>query len=137
MPVEALLDDPRALALPAAGFGMLCRILLHFWQTECVDLPGHLESIARAHKPTWRVHGKGIEAILSDLIPAIRRARELRAFRLGRLAHGSALKRAEKHLRLEADQQGAALPLQSASHRQKRAETRLETVTGAASRFRD
>ena len=137
MPVEALLDDPRALALPPAAYGMLCRLTHHFWLTECVDLPegvNDLQAIARAHISTWARHRDEIRAILSDLIPAMRASREIRDDKLSRLASARAAQRAQEKA---ARPQGAALPLQSASHRQKRAESRLETITGAASRFRD
>ncbi|MDE2570885.1 MAG: hypothetical protein KGM93_18445 [Sphingomonadales bacterium] len=57
MPIEALVDHPEAMTLPTAGFGILLRLVLHFWATECRPLPvadHELRSIARAHAPTWR-----------------------------------------------------------------------------------
>jgi hypothetical protein len=57
MPVEGILDHPDFMAMPAAGAGILLRLLLHFWVTECRPLPvadHELRSIARAHAPTWR-----------------------------------------------------------------------------------
>ena len=74
MPVEKLLDHPEVLTLPAAGMGILTRLLLHFWQSECRPLPvadHELRSIGRAHAPTWR-HWKPVvlrvfEAIKPEL----------------------------------------------------------------------
>ncbi len=34
MPVEELHRNPLAMTLPAAGFGMLFRLVLHFWVTR-------------------------------------------------------------------------------------------------------
>jgi hypothetical protein len=41
IPIEGLIDHPQAMALPAAAYGMLCRLSHHFWATECriVRLP--------------------------------------------------------------------------------------------------
>jgi hypothetical protein len=55
MPVPCLIDHPEAMALPAAAFGMLSRLCLHFWATECRPLPesqDELRSIVRAHLRT-------------------------------------------------------------------------------------
>ena len=53
MPVEALIDSPDFLAMPAAGAGIVIRMALHFWQTDCRPLPvadHELRNIARAAK---------------------------------------------------------------------------------------
>ncbi len=66
MPIEPLLDNPACLRLPAAGFGMLMRLALHYWQTDCHDLPAgdhELQSIARAQRPTWISHRVEIMSI--------------------------------------------------------------------------
>ncbi len=51
------MDHPVAMTLPAAAFGMLARLALHFHATECRPLPiadHELMHVARAHAPTWR-----------------------------------------------------------------------------------
>ena len=57
LPIETLMDHPVAMTLPAAAFGMLARLALHFHATECRPLPiadHELMHVARAHAPTWR-----------------------------------------------------------------------------------
>lgn len=100
IPVEALAFHPQALALPAAGFGMLMRICIHFWQTECRPLPtgaNELFCIARAHRPTWRRYKASILKILADITPELERAwrsRQKRLHNLLRMAQRSASVRA-------------------------------------------
>ena len=70
LPVEGIIDHPDVLALPAAGLGILMRLVLHFWQTECRLLPvadHELRSIGRAHAPTWR-HWKPVVLSVFDAI---------------------------------------------------------------------
>ena len=72
MPVEDIVDNPRVLVLPAAAYGILVRLLVHFWRSECRPLPKaahELQSIARAHRPTWRIWSNEILAILDELKP--------------------------------------------------------------------
>ena len=76
MPVERLLCHPEALSMGPAPFGMLSRLLLHFWMTDCRPLPQadyNLRAIARAHPPTWRRHRVTIMRVLSDLTPDLAR----------------------------------------------------------------
>jgi uncharacterized protein YdaU (DUF1376 family) len=99
LPVEGLLDNPQALTLPAAGFGMLCRLLLHFHATDCAPLPiqdHELRSIARGHAPTWRHWKPTILAIFEAIRPEIEtyhhnRATRQDALRIGR-ARSSAVR---------------------------------------------
>ena len=77
MPVDSLARHPAAMTLPAAGFGLLMRLSIHFWQTECQPLPSgdnELYCIARAHRPTWRRHKARILRILADVMPELERA---------------------------------------------------------------
>ena len=74
MPVEALVDHPEAMTLPAAAFGMLARLALHFHASQCRPLPTadhELMHIARAHAPTWRHWKARVLAILDDVKPGI------------------------------------------------------------------
>jgi hypothetical protein len=77
MPIEGLIDHPKAIALPAAGKGMLFQLVAHFWLTECQPLPatdGALFAIARAHRPTWSEHRVAIKAVLADVLPQLAKA---------------------------------------------------------------
>ena len=72
MPVEALFDHPAYKALPAAGAGLVNRLLEHFWLTDCRPLPndeGQLFAIARAHRPTWQHYKTEIMKIFHDVAP--------------------------------------------------------------------
>jgi hypothetical protein len=74
MPVEGILDHPDAMALPSAGYGMLLRLVYHFWQTMCRPLPvsdDQLYSIARAHRPTWRRWKPTIMRVFEDIRPEL------------------------------------------------------------------
>ena len=73
MPIAVIADHPEALTLPAAGFGMLARLCLHFWATECRPLPKsecELRSIARVHSPAWNKHKAAILRVFEDWRPS-------------------------------------------------------------------
>jgi hypothetical protein len=81
MPIHLVANHPRALALNSAGYGMLMRLVGHYWLTECHPLPTtdhQLLVLARAHKPTWYQERETIKAILEDLKPQFERAYERR-----------------------------------------------------------
>ncbi len=83
MPIHLVASHPRALALNSAGYGMLMRLVGHYWLTECHPLPTtdhQLLVLARAHKPTWYQERETIKAILADLTPQFQRAYERRIF---------------------------------------------------------
>lgn len=70
LPVEGLIDHPAVIAMPCSAAGMLFRLVLHFWQTECRPLPtsdGELKLIARAHTPTWITHRAEVLKTFQDL----------------------------------------------------------------------
>jgi len=76
-PVWQLEEDPRVLRLPVAAYGMLYKLSVYFWRTECHDMPtaeSELRAIARAHKATWAAHKSDILAILSDYRPVWRKS---------------------------------------------------------------
>ena len=82
MPIEDKLDDPRAIALPPAGYAMLTRLCEHYWITGCRAFPmddDTLFVIVRAHRPTWRGHKAVIMAIFADIRPRLERAWKARA----------------------------------------------------------
>jgi len=86
--IESLFTHPAALALPAAGFGMLCRLLFHFIMTDCRPIPragDELAGIMRAHRPTMRGHQKQILVIFDELAPEIIKARKIYEQRLQRV----------------------------------------------------
>jgi len=78
--IDMLTQHPLALTLPAAAFGMLCRLIFHFIASECRPVPPegeNLRSIMRAHKSTWAIHRLDIMAVFRELEPELIRAQEL------------------------------------------------------------
>ena len=74
MPIEALVDHPLAMTLPAAGFGILFRLLMHFWLSECRELPKsdrELRSIGRAHVPVWKAYKADIFECFEAIKPSM------------------------------------------------------------------
>ena len=72
--IERLMMHPLALTLPAAAFGMLCRLIFHFIASECRPIPPegeNLRSIMRAHKSTWAIHRLDIMAVFRELEPEL------------------------------------------------------------------
>jgi uncharacterized protein YdaU (DUF1376 family) len=109
MPIEGLMDHPEAMTLRAAAFGMLMRLALHFWSTECRPLPiadHELRNISRGHAPTWRHWKASILAVFEAIRPELesaRRARENRVENLIRLSQRSASMRRANALRSKAN----------------------------------
>jgi len=103
-PVESLIDHPDAIALPAAGFGILMRLFLHFWLTRCQPLPGadhELRGIGRVHLPTWCRWKAIVLKILEDIRPQLEAYYALRESRRAALsigAHTTNAKRGAKAL---------------------------------------
>jgi len=103
-PIESLIDHPDAIALPAAGFGILMRLSLHFWLTRCQLLPvadHELRGIGRAHPPTWRRWKPIVLKILEDIRPQLEAyyaLREARRTALSIGAHATNAKRRAKAL---------------------------------------
>jgi len=120
MPVSPLYDHPAALYLPAAGFGMVTRLCLHFWATDCRPLPtddSSLMQIARAHRPTWRHWKSEIMAILADMLPELQAAKAQRDARKSNLiAAQYASIAARKAARLAASNAPPALPVHAMPH---------------------
>lgn len=90
-PLEIVAQNPRVMCLPAAGCGILFRLVSHFWLSECRPLPDsndELFSIARAHRPTW-IHWRGeIMSIFNEVAPPIEK--RFRTFEM-RMRHLEAL----------------------------------------------
>jgi uncharacterized protein YdaU (DUF1376 family) len=79
--VEILAFHPRAMTLPSAAYGSLCRIVDHYWLTDCAPLPtqnDELAAIARAHRPTWTHHKAEVLSIFDDITAELRVHRERR-----------------------------------------------------------
>jgi|HubBroStandDraft_1064217.scaffolds.fasta_scaffold130713_4 uncharacterized protein YdaU (DUF1376 family) len=93
MPVERIIDHPELLTMGAAPYGILMRLVHHFWNTECRPLPkdnDHLASIACAHRPTWVRLKPQILKIFDDIRPHLEAYYDLRVRRgthLSRLAN--------------------------------------------------
>ena len=76
---EMLTNHPLALTLPAAAFGMLCRLIFHYIMTECKPIPpdgDNLRGIMRAHRSTWTEHKKDILSVFQDLAPKLEHANQ-------------------------------------------------------------
>ena len=76
-PLHLLIDNPRALALSAAGFGMLSRLICHYWMTDCKALPSsndELRCIMRAHFATFRTYRLELLSIFAELEPELERS---------------------------------------------------------------
>jgi hypothetical protein len=72
--IDMLTQHPIALTLPAAGFGMLCRLIFHFIATGCRPIPPEgddLRGIMRAHRGTWTQHRNSILAVFRELEPQL------------------------------------------------------------------
>ena len=117
IPVESILYHPDFVAMPATGAGILFRLVLHFWQTECRPLPvadHELRSIARAHAPTWRHWKAQVLSVLDAVRPALEGYYELRLNKkttLSRLAH-----RRHSQQRLKASQDSLTDPASISLH---------------------
>jgi hypothetical protein len=132
MPVESLLDNPLVLTLPCAGYGILVRLLHHFWMTDCAPLPTQtqeLQSIARAHGPTWRNWSATILPLVASLSADMARRREIRDATLERLIDATRRRARERSsVPGGSTNDGAAMPRLGAQSRQKRAESRLAAL---------
>jgi hypothetical protein len=105
MPIEGLIDHPLAMTLPAAAYGMLSRLCIHFWAAECRPLPksqDELRSVARAHLPTWRCWNADIVKVFEDIRPDLERYyqwRESKGSTIRRIgARGRAVREANRRL---------------------------------------
>jgi uncharacterized protein YdaU (DUF1376 family) len=139
MPVESLLDNPLVLTLPCAGYGILVRLLHHFWMTDCAPLPTQtqeLQSIARAHGPTWRNWSATILPLVASLSADMARRRELRDVKMTALSNATraraAAARALRAMGADDGSATAAMPRLGAQSRQKRAESRLAALESIA-----
>lgn len=77
MPRPLIVRHPKALAMSNAAYGALSRILDHYWFTDCAPLPVNerqLFILARANRPTWKLHNAEILAVLQDVIPELTKA---------------------------------------------------------------
>ena len=80
MPVEFFATDPRVLRMGNAELGIFTRLVTHFWLTDCSPLPTvdhQLYVLARGHIATWKANRDDIKAVLQDVIPELKAAREL------------------------------------------------------------
>jgi hypothetical protein len=88
MPIEALADSELAMTFPAAVYGMLTRLMVHYASTGCAPLPiadHELQHIARAHKPTWRRWKPQLMQALQAILPEIEAYHAFRMQRRGQL----------------------------------------------------
>jgi len=100
--LEILAHHPLAMTLPAAGFGMLCRLVFHFILTNCRPIPktgDDLCGIMRAHRPTFNTHRADIMAIFNDLAPQLEAADRLHHQRRAAVTAAGEAGRAVQRLR--------------------------------------
>ena len=100
--IDMLTQHPLALTLPAAGFGMLCRLLFHFIATNCRPIPPEgddLRGIMRAHRGTWTQHRESILAVFRDLEPQLIEAQRLYELRRAAITAAGEHGRAAQRLR--------------------------------------
>ena len=100
--IDMLTQHPLALTLPAAGFGMLCRLIFHFIATQCRPIPkmsDDLCGIMRAHRPTFNTHRADIMAIFRDLEPQLIEAQRLYELRRAAITAAGESGRAAQRLR--------------------------------------
>ena len=86
--IDMLTQHPLALTLPAAGFGMLARLVFHFIATNCRPIPPEgddLRGIMRAHRGTWTQHRESILAVFRELEPQLIEAEQAYRRRLQRV----------------------------------------------------
>ena len=78
-PVDLVWTHPVVITLSAGAYGMLWRLLVQFWMSECRDLPTceeELRSIVRAHRPTWAQHKGAVLTVFQDIKPVLIAKRE-------------------------------------------------------------
>jgi hypothetical protein len=82
IPLEIVTDHAGVIALPVSAYGMLLKLVVHFWQTDCQPLPmdnnDRLFSIAQAHRSTWVSHKAEILRIFNESAPALEHAMQAR-----------------------------------------------------------
>ncbi len=81
LPIEIVTDHADVLALPVSAYGMLLKLVVHFWQTNCQPLPtdnDRLFSIAQAHRSTWVSHKAAILRIFNESAPVLEAAMRAR-----------------------------------------------------------
>ena len=95
-PIDLLVLNPIVLTFPAAAFGILARVVIHYWLTDCRPLPtqpDEFNSIGRAQRPTMKQWKPQIMAVFHEIQPELdkrfsayqnRRANVLRLAETGR-----------------------------------------------------
>lgn len=89
IPLEIVTDRADVMALPVSAYGMLLKLVVHYWQTDCRPLPAdndRLFSIATAHRSTWVAHKSEIMRIVVECAPALEHALKARQNKLNVLA---------------------------------------------------
>ena len=100
--IDMLTQHPLALTLPAAGFGMLARLVFHFIATNCRPIPPEgddLRGIMRAHRGTWTQHRESILAVFRELEPQLIEAQRLYELRRAAITAAGEHGRAAQRLR--------------------------------------
>lgn len=139
MPIERLISHSVSPILPAAPFGALLRLCLHYWQTDCAPLPAsqaEVMQIARAHRATWKRWRNEILSVFDVWAPEARQAFERRD--IARNAASIAGLRSGQSRRVKArmvglDGLGQFTPPARTSPLREAAKRTVSTVGGSAS----
>jgi len=81
LPIQSVLEHEDFIAMPAAGAGMLFRLLGHYWETGCKPIPiadHELRAVCRAHTATWRLWKATILRIFNAVAPELAAYKRLR-----------------------------------------------------------
>jgi len=107
MPVEAIIDHPGLMLEKSFVFGIVMRLLLHYWNTDCAPLTTEtkdLESIARAGEHAFEQHAARFMPIVYDILPTLDHYYAVRVNRLNHVRNlsqlGVGVRRANKLERL-------------------------------------
>ena len=119
------------ITLSAGAYGMLWRLLVQFWMSECRDLPTceeELRSIVRAHRPTWAQHKGAVLTVFRDIKPVLIAKREAWLNSRGGIIKAAQAARAiQSQRRLLKEKTPATLPLGQLPH--QREKNRVQKIT--------
>ena len=130
IPIEPIRDSAIAATMPTIAYGALMRLLHHFWENECHDVPDcDLSNVARVQQVTWRKYAPVIvplfRAITSDL-ERWRARRDATMATLESARRASQIrKRSERVVNLASKGGTVVLPQAAAPVRQERASGRI------------
>lgn len=134
MPIEAIADNQKLAVLPIAGYGMVLRILIHFWANDCRVRPttdNMMYAWSHAHRPTWMLHRLAIKDILAELLPELEKHWLWRQAKLDSLARmrdrGASITRLRTMAKKAGDVNGVNIAPRIADYARKGKEPEVKT----------